>query len=154
MQLNKQILRRIEADVLAALTQVASRHEVEFKFSGGSFDDHNATLKLEILAKREDGSVISKDAEYFKMNAKWYGINPTALGQKFTFNGLVYSISGLKPRSGKFPILAVRADGKIFKFQAQSILQNRPDLKFERDVDFREVDQVKAEEVSPSEIWG
>jgi hypothetical protein len=50
------------------------------------------------------------------MMAKMYGMSPEDLGKSFTYGRDQYTIVGLSRKSHKFPLLAKRSDGKVFKF--------------------------------------
>ena len=81
-----------------------------------SFTDNNVTFKIELSTIAENGDVLNKASEDFKLFAGVYGMKPEDFGKSFKANGHTYTICGLKPRSDKYPIIAQREDGKKFKF--------------------------------------
>lgn len=118
----RSFLKTIEADILKAVAPVAKRHNVEIRFTGGSFTDSNASLKLEIATVAEDGTVSTRKADDFRRLAKFYGLKATDLGREFGMRGEKFTISGLSPRAKKFPVLAIR-DGTTYKFAAEDVVR-------------------------------
>ena len=88
-----------------------------------SYSHHNATFKIEIASVNTDGSVETKEARAFKQCAVMLGLIPENLGDIFTVRGQSYQIVGAKPRSPKYPILAERSDGKVFKFPESTVIR-------------------------------
>jgi len=112
----KNILARIEAE-LPALGQ-----KLGLKLTPGraSYGD-TVELKIEAAPILADGSAISKEAEDFKRYAMDYGLEPSDLGRTFDSNGWTFTLTGLRPGRPKFPLLARRSDGKIFKFPIERL---------------------------------
>jgi hypothetical protein len=55
--------------------------------------------------------------------ASFYGFKETDLGAKVNLMGSAYEITGLMPRSRKFPVLAkALRTGKTYKFTANDVL--------------------------------
>jgi hypothetical protein len=100
-------------EVLAGLSK-----ELGLSFSTGSirFDSNGFTTKLTATASASDGSSRTKEAVDFETHAMSFGLKPSDLGHKFTHGGDEFTITGLKPRSSKYPILAKNRMGKTFKF--------------------------------------
>lgn len=87
------------------------------------FDESYAKFNLEVTKKNNDGSTTPKHETDFNTYCISFGLKPEHLGAKFTFKYQLYEIVGIKPTSYKFPILARRTDGKVFKFRPQDILR-------------------------------
>ena len=105
------------------LSEIENRFGVKFKIGNASYDSRagNATFKLEV-ANIVGGIVKTKEVSAFELNAKFYGLEPTDLGCKFSFNGELYKIVGLKPRSRKYPILGENiVTGKSYKFMPEMV---------------------------------
>jgi hypothetical protein len=90
------------------------------RIGNGSFTENNITFKLEVSAIK-NGEVLSREAEDFKMFATVYGLKAEDFGKSFKSNGHTFKIVGLKPKSGKYPVLAEREDGRKFKFGTEHI---------------------------------
>jgi hypothetical protein len=58
----------------------------------------------------------------FAMIAHFYGLVPSDLGREIQIAGKTYTIHGVKG-SGKRPLVLRRADGVLFRFPEQSVIQ-------------------------------
>ena len=123
MKITKQFAKDLTVDINAALDAVAHKHDIGIRIGSGSYDDHNLTLKLEIVSRSEDGVMLSVEAQAFKRQACVFGLKAKDLGREFTWRGAKYTICGLKPKSPKFPILAIRKDGRTCKFGAEMVVR-------------------------------
>jgi hypothetical protein len=87
-----------------------------------SFTDTTITVKLVAsLPDAATGTIESVEARDFKANAWRWGMQPTDLGREFTHIRDTFTIIGAKPKAGKFPILAKRSDGKVYKFAPEQV---------------------------------
>lgn len=120
-QLDKQSLTRIRDQINAALEMVADDLGLNITVGSCRYTAKNATLKVEIATLSDDGSIQNKEREDFKIWAPSYGLSSGDLGKTFESNGNTYEVCGLKRRSRKYPILAKRADGRMFKFAARYV---------------------------------
>jgi hypothetical protein len=110
-------LRALAADIDAALKTVADKYGISLKERGCSFMANNATFKIEGAVIGSDGNTMTAERQDFIRYAEMYDLKTTDLGRLFTFNGEGYTITGLKSRSNKAPILAKsEKNGKSYKF--------------------------------------
>jgi hypothetical protein len=109
-------------DVMAALEAVAAKHGIQIKRGRGTFSGGNFTMKIEASVIGEGGRPETKEALCFQRYAASEGLSPNDLYTEFTIASGTYEIVGFKPRSRKYPILAVKVgDGRTFKFAAETI---------------------------------
>lgn len=119
--LDRTAVRRINSDIEAALKAVADRYGVQIKIGNSSFSNTNCTTKIDISTVNEGGTVMTKEATDFNRFASSFGITKK-LGDTFDFRYDRYEITGLKPRSAKYPVLAKSlSSGKTFKFPVSVI---------------------------------
>lgn len=119
--LDRAAVRRINNDIELALKAVADRYGVQIKVGNSRFSDSNCTTKIDISTVNEGGTVMTKEATDFNRFASSFGITKK-LGDTFDFRYDRYEITGLKPRSSKYPVLAKSlSSGKTFKFPANVI---------------------------------
>ena len=127
-QFDRTNLRMIREMIDQELADLGERLGVSIKAGSASFTSNNATYKLQIATISEEGEICTKEAEDFKLYCFRWGLAPDDLGREFNFRGNTYTITGAKPRSYQYPILATRGyDGKSFKFavdQIKSMLQD------------------------------
>ena len=121
MDFDRVTLRVLRADIEAALASVAAKHNLTVTTGGIRYSPTLATVKVE-FAKEGSGNRVEQE---FKRYAELFDLSPDDLGKKFKFNGAVFTVTGLKPNSPKFPLLATRADGKVFKFPVTTFVKNR-----------------------------
>lgn len=123
-EIDKAVLNCVRSLIEEALKSVNSELEgaTISLTGGGTYCAENATIKLE-LALEDNGKVATRAATDYKRNAKWLGLPSDGIGKVFkAFNGKRYRITGLKPRSKKYPVLAEDVvTGKTFKFPAMSV---------------------------------
>ncbi len=112
---NKVNLALLGADMQAALAPVAAKYGLSVKKGTGRFTDRNYTTKLEFNLLNAEGKDTTAE-DQFKRLAPILGFRPEDFGKEFLAQNQLFRISGVKPSSRKFPILATRADGKVFKF--------------------------------------
>jgi hypothetical protein len=126
MNINRQTLQVIQNDVLDALKDVETKHNLKFKFGRGTYDrlGRFANLKLEVSAVGEDGKVEDQEGLTFKTLAPRYGLKPEHLGAKFIDRGEQFEIIGLVPRRHKNPITVRRIkNDKTYIFPADIVLR-------------------------------
>lgn len=76
--------------------------------------------KIDFQIEAEPGSVPNTiEAEYFKQDCYVYGLKPEDLGRMVLVNGRQMKLVGMKPKSLKYPFLALDEAGRRFKIPAQ-----------------------------------
>lgn len=111
--------QRAEKAVQDALTEFG----VNVKLKGGSFMHNNYTFKMEVATVAADGTVVNREISDFKQLAALYGLKSEDLGRRFRPAGShkIYTITGLKVKSRRFPILGKDENGKEFKFPTEVV---------------------------------
>jgi hypothetical protein len=127
MLITKDNFSTLRKDIDAALTAVASKHNVRISSSRGHYSHDGLTgdLKLEFVgtgATTAGAPIDTKAAILFKKNCELYGLKATDLGRTFSSGRDTFKITGLNPKRWKMPIDATRlSDGKGFKFSEKAI---------------------------------
>ena len=120
--LDRSSVRMIADDIEIALAKVAKRYGVKIEVGNSSFSSTNCTTKINISTVAKNGTVMTKEATDFNHYAHSFGIKGYMLGDTFEFRYETYKITGLKPRSRKYPLLAENVNtGKVYKFPASVI---------------------------------
>lgn len=114
-------LKKINDRMQSALTVVAKEFGIDIKVGNSKYDNDSAITKVELQVLDKDGNAFDENAANFKVFAKDYGLSPDDLGKTFVANFAEYTITGLKPRNKKYPILAVGKNGKCYKFPSKLI---------------------------------
>lgn len=113
--------RLVSQKIEAALQPLAEELGVAIRSKGGSYSGGHYTLKVEVAAVGEDGSVQTKEADAFKSLATLYGFTPEDLGREFKMGSKSYKIAGLRTKAPRRPILGESESGKMFCFAAADV---------------------------------
>lgn len=117
MELDRDTLRKISADIDVALMAIQKKHGLEkLAVNGGNFD-RNGTFTLKV-----DGTMcgaLSKEAKAYNIE-RGYDKELPALGTVFTTRGVRYSITGMKPRGSNI-ICEDLGSGKKYLFHTASV---------------------------------
>ena len=108
-----------------AAEQLAEEHGIHLTASTGhiSYDGRGCTIKVEVC-DLVDGVAQTIEARDFASMCHYWGLKPSDLGAEFVNKGRRFKLSGLKPRSPKFPFLAENLDdGKNYKFMGAVAMQ-------------------------------
>ena len=125
-QLDTQTLKIVRAkmdEALAVLEEIGIHGETAHI----SYQDQNATVKVEISVIGDGGEVVTKTAADYDRYREMRGLPER--GTQFTSRGTLYTITGFKPRSRKYPVIATRADGKGFKFPIDAVKPERASVR-------------------------
>ena len=125
-QLDAQTLDIVRAKMEEAL---ATLEEIGIHAQTGriSYQDQNATVKVEISVLGDGGEVVDKEALDYDRYRDLHDLPER--GSTFTVRGSTYTITGFKPRSRKYPVIATRADGKRYKFRLDDVQPERPSVR-------------------------
>ena len=118
MSITKASLPRIRNDINAALAAVEAKHNIRFNIGRITYETgSNFRTKLEAVSTADhSGNAINPDKIQFEKNAWRVGVKKDAFGQKFTSGRKHFTITGINTRAKKYPINAVTASGKRYKF--------------------------------------
>ena len=114
--------REVGKRITEALATLADELGVSIEYKGGSFSERSLVCKLEVACKGDSGEVFSRTADDFKRSAWAFGLKPEDLGRTFKAQGRVFTITGLRSKATKRPILAT-ADGRSFAFPAEDVIR-------------------------------
>jgi hypothetical protein len=118
-----EIVRAKMDEALAPLEEIG----IHAKTGHISYQDQNATVKVEISVIGDGGEVVTKTALDYDRYRELHDLPER--GSTFTSQGTLYTITGFKPRSRKYPVIATRADGKGFKFPIDAVKPERASVR-------------------------
>ena len=120
--INKEMLRVLRDEINEALKAIGQRHGVTIKAGSAKFTPEAARFALDVTANSATGETQDIGAVEFKRNAIMFGLKPEDLGKQVVTGQGVYTITGLKPTSYKYPILAKSLrDGRTYKLPASTV---------------------------------
>jgi hypothetical protein len=107
--------------IMDALKTIEDELGVTFTRGNGRFDSDSISFKITAMDRGENGEVQTPEAKDFVYYAVSFGLKADDLGRTFRQGGETFTITGMKPRSRKYPVLATSASGKTYKFGADSV---------------------------------
>ena len=128
-EITSSFLRTARGELEAELQDFGEKHGLTISVVSARYMPGNATFKLQLATTCNDGSVNTKEAENFRLNAHLFGLKPEHLNAEITYLGKRYKLVGLASNSIKFPLIVERIpDGKGFRMPlwAAASLQEDP----------------------------
>lgn len=129
MSITPDLLRRLRAEIDAALRQVAAAHGLVITAGSARYTATDATFKLAVAVKTADAAP-TETAEALgarlalrnPMRARALGADPSWEGRRVTVQGQEFEVVGLNVRKPKFSIRARRvSDGRSFSLVAADV---------------------------------
>ena len=117
-------VRAILEECRQALEPIAEKHGLTLDRKGRTYASDALPVMFQLLIKEmgADGQEMTTDGKAFVRHAVSFDLDPTDLGREFTSRGRTFRITGLLPKSYKYPILATNtATGKTLKFPAETV---------------------------------
>jgi hypothetical protein len=122
--IDRAVARILAAQIEEVVRGFVDEQGLAVKYGGGAIaaDGNSITLRYEVAIKNAEGIAETRERNDYKNLCTFFHLKPEWLDQEFTATGTVYNVSGLSQKSRKFPVLATRGDGKVFKFTALTIV--------------------------------
>ena len=121
-QFDRPTCRAAREEVEAALAEVATRLGISITTGRGSYSTKTFTLKIEMAVVGKDGVVETRERIDFQTYAESFGLNPEMLDQTFRSGSHTFTVVGLKTGAPKYPVIAKRDDGAMYKFPVDRII--------------------------------
>ena len=113
--MNRQTAKAFREDLNKALASLKTKYEAEIKVGAITFGNSNLKVKLDLTEKPKDGKSIEQVE--FEKNCWKFGLKAEDYGKSFYSQGEMYSLTALKPRSPRFPVVGKSPfTGKSYKF--------------------------------------
>lgn len=121
--LNKDECQFFRREIDACFKELLSIN-IRAKLGNISFSPNyfKSTINGEI-ASNSEGESINARQQAFKKYAHLYDLEPSDLNKHFKSRNYVFQIIGLSISRTKYPIVAKREDGRIFKFMPNGLKQ-------------------------------
>ena len=117
--LNKNQFAEFRKESEKALQELAEKYNVNIIAGKIKYTEDSFNLDLQVAKKEIDGK--SFEQSEFEKNCFMYGLSPKDYKKEISYGGNSYTITGFKPRSTKYPILAKRDDGKVYKLPLEIV---------------------------------
>jgi len=122
--MDRATVRQINQEAEEAMREIAEKYGLVLEPKTARYTNSDVVLKFKCLVKEttEDGEVLDTDAKNLKLYAFRHGLGEDAYGKEFVRAGDTYRITGYKPKSRKYPILAENVKtGKTYKFPEHTV---------------------------------
>lgn len=107
-------VKRLHAEVNAAMETIAAAHGLSYTPKGGSFSSVSFATRVEFAVRvTKDGESVEK--KRFEMFAIAFGLEARDYGAEFTNKGRRYRLVGIDPKRRQYPYRCER-DGKQYNF--------------------------------------
>lgn len=121
---DRETVRLLHERMQTALDPLGRELNVKFLVGNARYTADNVRFKVEAASIQANGEVVDETVADFKRLAPLYGLKATDLGREVVINGREFVITGLKPRSHSYPILArCKRSGKIFKLPQVDVMR-------------------------------
>jgi len=117
-------VREILEECQKALAPIAEKYGLTLDRKGRTYQHDALPVMFQLLIKEttEDGTVLTAAGKDFQKYAALYGLKAEDFGREFRHQGETFRISGFKPKSRKYPVLADNVKtGKTFKFMVETV---------------------------------
>ena len=113
--MNRDKVKLLQSKIERALRQIEAEEGVKIKFSTCRFDNTHYTSRMEVVSVNASG-------DRFLTLSRGLGFSENVIGKAFIDGkGNRYTITDIKTRSPKYPIVASCSDGKSYKFSTSDI---------------------------------
>lgn len=116
--MNRDKVTSISEKIKLALSEISASEGVDISLGGISFSSTSFSVKITGVEK--------DNPENDRVNlilSRRYGFAQNIIGMEFTSPSGTFIIDGFKTANRKYPILATRTDGKMYKFHPSQILK-------------------------------
>lgn len=116
----KEKLAEIQREVQKAIVPVAEKHGFILGKNRATYTTVDCTMRIQIQAKPDDGTDPNKAV--WDQYAHVFMLDKQDHGREFYLDGHKYTLTTIKPRNHKKPIITTRDDGQRYKFSPEQIL--------------------------------
>jgi hypothetical protein len=123
MAFTRTELNSFRTDFASAVAKLEKQYKVEIGIGNISYTDQSFTSKLKVTKTvTSTGKKTSMAQVEFNNLCVRFGFTPKDFKKKFSYNGSEFELTGFKPRSPKFPIIATKiSDGGSYKLPRRAI---------------------------------
>ena len=114
-EFNKISAGMIRDDIKKELQDIGEKLGVFIETGSGSFTSTELGMRLNVTLREGYDGKSGKQAA-FERNAFGFGLKDDMFGKKFSYGNEIFTISGIRPKARKKPVLATNSKGKEFIF--------------------------------------
>tara|TARA_R110000824_G_scaffold32872_1_gene105954 strand:+ start:2772 stop:3182 length:411 start_codon:yes stop_codon:yes gene_type:complete len=121
-QMNPAACRAIRALLEKELPGILYESGLSFDLGSARYSDTDVTFKVKLFL----GGVDPAQAEFEKV-CGLFDLEPSHYGATFRVRGETFTLCGLKPRSPKWAVRGMNANGECYKFKESILTEIRND---------------------------
>ena len=111
----KAEVRQLRESIQNLLNEYGEKEGITISLGNIRYDDSQLSTKLTVINAESKGDA---DKVLFEKSIAYTDLKPEHYGKTFTnFDGETYTVSGYKPRSRKYPLVATSPNGHQYKFR-------------------------------------
>jgi len=115
VKITSKMLKALRQEINQALKEIADNHNINIDCGNCSYGDNEATYKLKINVKNDDGQLITKEYNNL-LDLSKSDINGFDINSIYVLQGKKVSLEGYSYRSPKFPVHVIELEsGKKYK---------------------------------------
>lgn len=121
MIMSKELAKQLREAVANASRPVADQLGLALSGEHASYDPTlgDCVVKLTFTVKLTED--FDPEKAKFQRMAPMFGLKPEHYGSQLVVRGETWTLVGLAPGSPRFPVLARRANGKVYKLEESSL---------------------------------
>ena len=116
--MNRDKVISISEKIKIELAKISASEGIDISLGSISFSSSSFSVKITGVEKDNPDS-----HRVNLMLSKRYGFTQNIIGMEFTSPSGTFIVDGFKTANRKYPILATRTDGKMYKFHPSQILK-------------------------------
>lgn len=118
--MDKQEAQRIHRELVAAITVVAEKNELEVRRILSKFGVDTFTMRAVLMETSEEAQRAG-----FELYCRKFSFEPTDFGKKIKVGGRIYKMVGFEPRRTKRPVVLIHIkSGKRFLMAPRGVMAN------------------------------
>lgn len=115
---DKQNLKEIDLEIIAALNVIAQKHNINLVLGGGSYDSNNFSCRIKGATKASQQSAHT----YHPETMEDVVINTTT---RFKLKNSTFQVTRIDKTKRRYTILATNQNGTSYWFTADCVIKNR-----------------------------
>lgn len=102
--INKPLCKKLRIEINEALRAIGKANDLNIECGNMSYSDEGIKIKVNALPLSADGAVITEAQQALELYSS--SLNGLTYGDTFTSGGILFMVTGYKPRSSKYNIVA------------------------------------------------
>lgn len=126
MKITKPLLKEFRKEMNEALGPVFEKYGMEVEIGKIRFGEDDFVANVNVSSKGPDGESVAQTK--FENHCEEYGLKKSDFGRKFTYDGKVFEIVGIRTNATRNPIVAANSNGKKYNFSVALVIEGLSDL--------------------------